>query len=146
MASGNFLLFIAFNFTIGIELPRLGYVTVVDAYLAGLFVITGTVVLANVMLKRMQNTGRGPLLQRFDRFALMASPLGYLLLIGAIAAMLIWHERPYSRSRCLLCCRRIGSKEPQKNQRESVDWPLTESATGCLAQDQIPRTCIKNLG
>jgi len=89
LASGNLLLFIAFSFTIGNELPRLGYVTVVDAYLAGLFVITGTVVLANVMLKRMQNTGRDALLQKLDRFALMTYPLGYLLLIGAIAAMLI---------------------------------------------------------
>jgi L-lactate permease len=91
LAGDNLLLFIAFNFTIGNELPRLGYVTVVDSVLTGLFVITGTVVLANVMLKRMQNTGRDALLQKLDRFALMAYPLGYLFLIGAIAAMLIWH-------------------------------------------------------
>ena len=88
LASGNLLLFIAFNFTIGNELPRLGYITIIDAYLAGLFVITGTVVLANVLLKRMQYTGRDALLQKLDRFALMAYPLGYLLLIGGIAAIL----------------------------------------------------------
>lgn len=84
LASGNLLLFIAFNFTIGKELPRLGYITIVDAYLAGLFVITGTVVLANVLLKRMQNTGRDSLLRKLDRFELFAYPGGYLLLIGAI--------------------------------------------------------------
>lgn len=88
LASGNLLLFIAFNFTIGNELPRLGYITVIDAYLAGLFVITGTVVLANVLLKRMQNTGRDALLQRLDKFALWAYPFGYMILIAGIALVL----------------------------------------------------------
>ena len=85
LASGNLLMFIAFNFAISNDLPRLGYLTMMDAYLAGLFIITGAVVLVNVVFRRLENTGRDILVQRLDDYAIWAYPISYALVIGGIA-------------------------------------------------------------
>lgn len=79
LAGANLLLFIAFNFTVSNELPKLGYITFIDAFLVSTFVITSFVVLINVMLKRMQNLGRLDAAEAIDRYALWAYPLIYLL-------------------------------------------------------------------
>jgi hypothetical protein len=84
LASGNLLLFIAFNFTISNDLPRLGYLTIMDAYLAGLFIITGTVVIGNVFLMRLQNTGRDALVHRLDAYATWSYPMGFAIIIAGI--------------------------------------------------------------
>jgi hypothetical protein len=51
-SSGNLLLFIAFNFTIGDDLPRLGYLTFLDLLLMVAFVITTLVFITDVFLFR----------------------------------------------------------------------------------------------
>lgn len=79
LAGANLLLFIAFNFTISNELPKLGYITFLDAFLVSTFVITSIVVLVNVLLKRMQNHGRHEVAESIDRYALWAYPLIYLI-------------------------------------------------------------------
>jgi hypothetical protein len=49
-SSGNLLLLIAFNFTIGDDLPRLGYLTFMDALLMASFIIATVVFLFDVYL------------------------------------------------------------------------------------------------
>ena len=66
----NLLLFIAFNFTVSSDLPRLGYITAMDAFMTGAFVITGAVLLVNVVLRRMQTSGREEVAARIDRYAI----------------------------------------------------------------------------
>lgn len=78
LASGNLLLFIAFNFTIANDLPRLGYTTLMDTFMMATFGITGLVVLANVLLRRMQRHGRDTLIDRIDDIGVWAYPLLYI--------------------------------------------------------------------
>ena len=78
VASGNLLLFIAYNFTIANDLPRIGYLTFMDFILISTFVITGFVVILNVIFRRMEANGKGDLLARWDRILVWAYPLLYL--------------------------------------------------------------------
>ncbi len=78
LASGNLLLFIAFNFTIANDLPRLGYTTLMDTFMMATFGITGLVVLANVLLKRMQRHGRDVFIDKVDAVGVWAYPLLYI--------------------------------------------------------------------
>lgn len=64
------LLFIAFNFTVSNDLPRLGYITTMDAMMTGAFVITGLVLMVNVYLRRLQTQGEDGRAARLDRFAI----------------------------------------------------------------------------
>ena len=77
LASGNLLLFIAFNFTIANDLPRLGYLTLMDTILLATFTITGLSVLVNVWMRRLQNLGKDKLLKHLDRFGTWSFPLYY---------------------------------------------------------------------
>lgn len=77
LTSGNLLLFIAFNFTISNDLPRLGYITLMDTFLLATFATTGLVVLANVWLRRMQNVGKEMAASNLDRFFTWGYPMFY---------------------------------------------------------------------
>jgi glycine betaine/choline ABC-type transport system substrate-binding protein len=77
-----FLLFIAFNFTISNQLPRLGYITFMDAYLVSTFIITSIVVLINVQLRRQKKLGHIEVTETIDHYVLWAYPLIYIF--GAI--------------------------------------------------------------
>lgn len=77
ISGANLLVFIAFNFTIGSDLPRLGYLTLLDTVLIIAFVVTTLTVICNVALKRMDSAGKTELAQKIDSYILWGYPIFY---------------------------------------------------------------------
>jgi len=90
LASGNLLLFIAFNFTIANDLPRLGYMTLMDTFMMSTFVITGLVVLANVWMKRLQTRNKSKHIDTIDAIGIWLYPSLYAG--GTLAVFLIFNQ------------------------------------------------------
>jgi hypothetical protein len=88
--TANLLLFIAFNFTIAGELPRLGYLTFMDSLLVGAFGISVFIVAYNVYLKRLEKHNRESWVQRIDKFMIWLYPVGYFLAFLAITWYFFW--------------------------------------------------------
>ena len=86
-AAANLLLLIAFNFTISGNLPKLGYLTLMDIVLITTFVVTGLVLVLNVFLRRMEVAGKREQAERLDRYVLWLYPLIYIIFIGGIALL-----------------------------------------------------------
>jgi hypothetical protein len=70
IAGANLLIFVAFNFAISGDLPRLGYMTFLDFILVAMFIITGLIIVFNVGLRRLKITGREELARKMDQHAL----------------------------------------------------------------------------
>lgn len=90
--TANLLLFIAFNFTVGGEIPRLGYLTFLDTLLMATFVISVLVVAYNVALKRLEVTGKEARAKRIDNFAIWLYPVVYALAFGILAALFFVYD------------------------------------------------------
>ncbi len=88
IASGNLLLFIAFNFTLSDDLPRLGYVTFLDKILLCMFLISGLLVLLNVYLRRLEVAGKEDKAAKIDRFTIWGYPVLYLATFSLISFMI----------------------------------------------------------
>ena len=89
IANGTLLLFIAFNFTISNDLPRLGYLTFLDVLLLCTFVLTSLTLIYNVALKRLESDGKGKLVKKIDNITLWLIPLIYFLSYAIIAAVFL---------------------------------------------------------
>ena len=87
MAVANLLVFVAFNFTISNDLPRLGYLTFIDAIMFTAFVFTGLVVLVNVVFRRLEVHGRESLARHLDNYTIWVYPV---TLVALVVACWIW--------------------------------------------------------
>ena len=81
ISAGNLLVYVAFNFTISNDLPRLGYITFMDTILASAFVITGLTVMWNVLLKRLELVDKEDTARTIDTYTLWIYPGAFLLVI-----------------------------------------------------------------
>lgn len=89
VTSANLLIFVAFNFTVSGDLPRLGYLTFLDTILIGTFAITSLIVAANVYLKRLQRIGQDERAKRIDRALITLYPLSYIIIYGILAVQFL---------------------------------------------------------
>jgi hypothetical protein len=78
ISGANLLVFIAFNFTIGSDLPRLGYLTLLDTLLIVAFVVTTLTVIGNVALKRLDTAHKTALAKKIDVYVLWGYPIFYV--------------------------------------------------------------------
>jgi hypothetical protein len=81
ISGGNLLVYVAFNFTISNDLPRLGYLTFLDTILAAAFIITGLTVIFNVLLRRLELEGRENLARVIDTYTLWIYPAAFMLVV-----------------------------------------------------------------
>jgi hypothetical protein len=79
IAGGNLLIFIAFNFIVSGDLPRLSYLTFMDSILFIAFTVTSLTIIVNVMLRYMEVHDRLVQAQRIDRFIIWTYPMLYIL-------------------------------------------------------------------
>ncbi|MBU4354832.1 MAG: hypothetical protein KJ822_05735 [Proteobacteria bacterium] len=84
VAGANLLIFIAFNFTIATDQPRLGYLTFMDTLLVTTFIITGVVVITSYQLRRMVDAGKHAKVARIDRYIRWLYPVAYIVGIGGV--------------------------------------------------------------
>lgn len=88
IAGANLLAFIAFNFTISGELPRLGYLTFLDTLLLVMFLLSALTVAYNVMLRRLAVAEREATAKAIDwHMTYYAYPLIY-----AVAIFLVYRS------------------------------------------------------
>ena len=86
-AGANLLLFIAFNFTISRDLPRLGYLTFLDTLLISAFLVTAVVLILSVYLRRQDMKGREAFVAKVDRYVIFFYPLAYILTIASVTLL-----------------------------------------------------------
>ena len=79
LASANLLVFVAFNFTISSQIPRLGYMTFMDWIIISMFVVTASIIILNVFLQQLDRVGKRDISDQLDKVII---PLGYFRFIA----------------------------------------------------------------
>ncbi|MEW2915390.1 hypothetical protein [Leisingera sp. JC11] len=70
ISGANLLVFVAFNWAISADLPKLGYLTFLDFILQWMFLATGAIIVFNVVLRKLKLAGRETLARKLDNYAL----------------------------------------------------------------------------
>jgi hypothetical protein len=83
VSAGNLLAFIAFNFTLGSDMPRLGYLTFLDQLMVIAFAFAALMVIYNVVMRRLERSGMPVVLETIDSLLLWAYPLMTLAAVWA---------------------------------------------------------------
>lgn len=78
IAGANLLLFIAFNFAIASDLPRLGYATLLDWVMLFTFVFTSLIFAYNLYLRLLETRENLALAERIDKIMIWLYPVMYL--------------------------------------------------------------------
>ncbi|WP_420585724.1 hypothetical protein [Ruegeria sp.] len=91
IAGGNLLVFVAFNWAISADLPKLGYLTFLDFILQCMFLMTGALIVFNVALRKLKVSGREDGARMLDNYAIKwIYPLGYAAIVAyAVFAYLL---------------------------------------------------------
>jgi hypothetical protein len=89
VSTANLLTFVAFNFAIGSDLPRLGYLTFLDTIVILGFIVTALTVVCNVVLKRMDASGRDKMVKRADKITLWGYPSVFVIGLGILAFLFL---------------------------------------------------------
>lgn len=91
IAGGNLLVFVAFNWAISADLPKLGYLTFLDFVLQCMFLMTGALIVFNVALRRLKVSGKEGAARTLDNYAIKwIYPLGYAAIVAyAVSAFLL---------------------------------------------------------
>ncbi|WP_299899606.1 hypothetical protein [uncultured Ruegeria sp.] len=91
IAGGNLLVFVAFNWAISADLPKLGYLTFLDFVLQCMFLMTGALIVFNVALRRLKVSGKERTARTLDNYAIKwIYPLGYAAIVAyAVSAFLL---------------------------------------------------------
>jgi hypothetical protein len=91
IAGGNLLLFIAFNFTIGSDLPKLGYLTFLDWIMFFTFILTALMFIYNISLKLLEIRDKKGLAERIDKMMVWLYPPLYFVAAYLIPVFLYRH-------------------------------------------------------
>jgi hypothetical protein len=78
VSGGNLLVFVAFNFTIATDLPRLGYLTFLDTFLILGFAVAALTVAYNVFMKRLETHDKKDKAQKIDKYFVWCYPIIYV--------------------------------------------------------------------
>ncbi|WP_170360835.1 MULTISPECIES: hypothetical protein [Ruegeria] len=91
IAGGNLLVFVAFNWAISADLPKLGYLTFLDFILQCMFLMTGALIVFNVALRKLKVSGHEDGARKLDNYAIKwIYPLGYASIVAyAVFAYLL---------------------------------------------------------
>ena len=79
VSAANLLVYVAYNFTFGSDLPRLGYLTFMDCVLILAFIVTSLAVVSNVALRRIESSNRRELADKIDAYITWGYPLFFLV-------------------------------------------------------------------
>ncbi len=80
-------MFVAFNFAISNELPRLGYLKFLDTVMVCPYFMTSLIVIMNHYLKWLETSGREALAHRLDRDLMWGYPLSWLAAVVVLIVL-----------------------------------------------------------